>query len=98
MTTETPEPKDRPSRAASAAAIRAAGEIAAKIPVLMIYRQALAESFADTIERHTHIRDCLAACEQARYALRASHGYTEAAEKQREAALATLEMVLRATE
>ncbi len=61
--------QDAPPRRLSPAAVHAAAEITDKIPATPVYRQALAEAFADIIERHTRAQELLDACQLAQDAL-----------------------------
>ena len=89
-----------PLQEPSAGAVLAALEISEKLPVLPVYSQALTESFAEIIERHTRCRELLAACELAKEALSLPDASSPAARQQRETAVIALErtmaMVLRA--
>jgi hypothetical protein len=69
-------------------------EIARRLSAMPVYRQALGESFAEIIERHTRSRDLLVACHLAKDALNASPDSAETANTQREIALAAIERVL----
>lgn len=78
----------------SRAAIRAGMEIARKLSAVPVYRQALGESFAEIIERHTHAQDLATACKSAKEVLTSLTAPTEPAKTQRETAIATLEKLL----
>lgn len=82
----TPEP--------SRGAMRAAMEIAGKLSAVPVYRQALGESFAEIIERHTHAQDLATACKSAKEVLTALAAPTEPAKTQRETTIETLERLL----
>ena len=94
MTTTKTETQGVPRQPPSEPAIRAAMEIAQRVSVLPIYSHELGAYFANIIERHTRSREFVAACYLAREALSTPAVCTDAAKKQRDAALAALEKVL----
>jgi hypothetical protein len=96
--TDGPETQGVPLQGPSMAVVRAATEIAGKISVVPVYSRALGESFAEIIERHTHSRELLVACKLARDALSALDASTDVAQRQREMAIAALDMVIAAVE
>jgi hypothetical protein len=69
--TDTTPTQAAPPRRVSLAAVHAAAEITDRIPATPVYRQALAEAFAEIIERHTRSRELLDACQLAKEALTA---------------------------
>jgi hypothetical protein len=69
-------------------------EIAEKVAGVPAHKQSLSESFAESIEKHMHSREMLAACKPAKEPLAARDTATQTGDKCRTRAIAALENII----